>query len=82
LVASKKIHPLVALLVDNPSATTRGRDLQCSTPFADFLAKELLPWARQHYRFSAEPEQTIVGGPSLGGLSAAYKAGDMMKIYL
>jgi enterochelin esterase-like enzyme len=69
LVASKKIHPLVALLVD--SGKTRDRDLQCSAPFADFLAKELVPWARQRYRFSADPKQTIVGGSSYGGLSAA-----------
>jgi len=69
LVASKKIHPLVALLVD--SGETRDRDLQCSAPFADFLAKELVPWARRHYRLSADPKQTIVGGSSYGGLSAA-----------
>jgi enterochelin esterase family protein len=72
LVASRKIYPLVALLID--SGETRDRDLQCSAPFADFLAKELLPWARQRYRFSADPEQTIVGGSSYGGLSAAYCA--------
>jgi len=72
LVASKKIHPLVALLVD--SGETRDRDLQCSAPFADFLAKELLPWARQRYRLSPDPKHTIVGGSSYGGLSAAYCA--------
>jgi len=72
LVASKKIHPLVALLVD--SGETRDRDLQCSPRFADFLAKELLPWARQRYRLSPNPQKTIVGGSSYGGLSAAYCA--------
>ena len=72
LVASKKIHPLVALLVD--SGETRDRDLQCSAQFADFLAKELLPLARQRYRLSPDPKQTIVGGSSYGGLSAAYCA--------
>jgi enterochelin esterase family protein len=72
LVASRKIHPLVALLVD--SGETRDRDLQCSASFADFLAKELLPWARQHYRLSPDPKQIIVGGSSYGGLGAAYCA--------
>ena len=72
LVAAKKIHPLVALLVD--SGKTRDRDLQCSAPFAEFLAKELLPWARQRYRISSDPRQTIVGGSSYGGLGAAYCA--------
>ncbi len=74
LVAAKKIHPLVAILVDNQSEESRDRDLECYPPFADFLAKELVPWARQRYRFSAEPERTIVGGVSLGGLNAAYCA--------
>jgi enterochelin esterase-like enzyme len=74
LVAAKKIRPLVAILVDNPSEESRNRDLECYPPFADFLAKELVPWARQRYRFSAEPERTIVGGVSLGGLNAAYCA--------
>jgi enterochelin esterase family protein len=74
LVAAKKIRPLVAILVDNPSEESRDRDLQCFPPFADFVAKELIPWARRRYRFSAEPERTIVGGVSLGGLNAAYCA--------
>ncbi|HYV23740.1 MAG TPA: alpha/beta hydrolase-fold protein [Pyrinomonadaceae bacterium] len=74
LIAAKKIRPLVAILVDNPSEESRDRDLECYPPFVDFLAKELVPWARQRYRFSAEPERTIVGGVSLGGLTAAYCA--------
>jgi enterochelin esterase family protein len=74
LLAAKKIRPLVAILVDNLSEESRNRDLECYPPFADFLAKELVPWARQRYRFSAEPERTIVGGVSLGGLNAAYCA--------
>ncbi len=74
LVTAKKIRPLVAILVDNLSEESRDRDLECYPPFADFLAKELVPWARQRYRFSAEPERTIVGGVSLGGLTAAYCA--------
>lgn len=74
LVAAKKIRPLVAILVDNLNEESRDRDLECYPPFADFLAKELVPWARQRYRFSTEPERTIVGGVSLGGLNAAYCA--------
>jgi len=74
LIAAKKIHPLVAILVDNLNEASRDRDLECYPPFADFLAKELVPWAHQRYRFSAEPERTIVGGVSLGGLNAAYCA--------
>jgi len=74
LLAAKKIRPLLAILVDNRSEETRDRDLGCYPPFADFVAKELVPWARQRYRISADPERTIVGGVSLGGLTAAYCA--------
>lgn len=74
LVAARKIRPMVAILVDNLSEESRDRDLQCYPPFADFVAKELVPWAHQRYRFSNEPARTIVGGVSLGGLNAAYCA--------
>jgi len=74
LVAAKKIRPMVAILVDNLDEASRDRDLECYPPFADFLAKELIPWARQRYRFSDEPKRVIVGGVSLGGLNAAYCA--------
>jgi enterochelin esterase-like enzyme len=74
LAAAKKIRPLVAILVDNQSEESRDRDLECYPPFADLVAKELIPWARQRYRFSDEPARTIVGGVSLGGLTAAYCA--------
>jgi enterochelin esterase family protein len=74
LVAGKKIKPLVAILVHSVSQTLRSRDLQCSALFADFLAKELVPWARRRYGLSTDPKQTIVGGSSYGGLSAAYCA--------
>lgn len=72
LVARQKILPQVAILVDGGSS--RNRDLICSQPFADFMAKELVPWARQHYRISADPKQTTICGSSYGGLSAAYCA--------
>jgi enterochelin esterase family protein len=74
LLAAKKIRPVVAILVDNLNEESRDRDLECYAPFTDFVAKELVPWARQRYRFSTEPERTIVGGVSLGGLTAAYCA--------
>ena len=74
LIAGKKITPMVAILIDGEDQTRRNRDLSCSALFSDFLAKELVPWARQHYRVSLDPKQTIVCGASLGGVSAAYCA--------
>ena len=50
----------------------RNRELPCHQPFADFLARELLPWARERYRVTSEPSRTVVAGSSYGGLAAAY----------
>jgi ketosteroid isomerase-like protein len=36
------------------------------------LAQEIVPWARVNYRATDRPEQTIIGGASLGGLQAAF----------
>jgi len=70
LIAKEKIPPMVAVMVN--SQTTRSRDLACSGPFADFLAKELVTWARGNFNVSADPAQTVVSGFSLGGLAAVY----------
>ena len=69
LLAAGKIPPLVVIGVNN---LNRGRDLGCSDEFADFLAKELVPWARKSYHIFKDPGHTIVGGTSLGGKMAAY----------
>jgi enterochelin esterase family protein len=68
LIAAGIIPPLVAVMVDNPD---RGRELSCSAEYADFLAQEIVPWARVNYHATDRPEQTIIGGVSLGGLAAA-----------
>jgi enterochelin esterase-like enzyme len=68
LIAAGLIPPLVALMVDNPD---RWRELSCNTEYADFLAQEIIPWARVNYHVTDRPEQTIIGGVSLGGLAAA-----------
>jgi enterochelin esterase-like enzyme len=69
LIAAGLIPPLVAVMVENPD---RWRELSCNSSYADFLAQELVPWARANYHATDRPEQTIIGGASLGGLQAAY----------
>ena len=69
LIAAGVIPPLVAVMVENPN---RGRELSCSSAYADFLAQEIVPWARANYHATDRPEQTIIGGASLGGLQAAF----------
>ncbi|HEY0763769.1 MAG TPA: alpha/beta hydrolase-fold protein [Pyrinomonadaceae bacterium] len=69
LIAAGLIPPMVAVMVDNPD---RWRELSCSSAYADFLAQEIVPWARANYHATDSPEQTIIGGASLGGLQAAF----------
>ena len=69
LIAAGLIPPLVAVMVDNPH---RWRELSCNSTYADFLAQEIVPWARANYHATDRPEQTIIGGASLGGLQAAF----------
>src|SRR5262249_36594892 len=38
----------------------------------DFLAHELLPWARERYAITSDPARIVVAGSSYGGLAAAY----------
>ena len=68
LIAAGWIPPFVAVMVDNPR---RWRELSCNPVYADFLAQEIVPWARANYHATDRPEQTIIGGTSLGGLQAA-----------
>ncbi len=69
LIAAGLIPPLVAVMVDNPN---RWPELSCNPAYADFLAGEIVPWARANYHATDRPEQTIIGGASLGGLAAAF----------
>src|ERR1043166_8030847 len=69
LIAARAIPPLVAVMVANPD---RFRELSCNPKYADFLAQEIVPWVRAHYHATDRPEQTIIGGTSLGGLQAAF----------
>ena len=69
LIAAGLIPPLVAVMVDNPE---RMPELSCNPTYADFLAQEIVPWARANYHATDRPEQTIIGGSSQGGLQAAF----------
>jgi enterochelin esterase family protein len=70
LISTKRIAPMVALLIDNVPGG-RDRELACNPVFADFLSSELLPWAHSLYNFTADPRQAVVTGCSLGGVAAA-----------
>ena len=73
LIAASKIPPTVAVFVDN-IPRRRLVDLVSNPEFADFMAKELVPWVRSHYNVTKDPKQTAVTGYSAGGLAAVYVA--------
>jgi len=73
MIAAGVIPPTAALLIDNPTAESRGQELPPNPDFADFLALELMPWARGQ-GISAPPARTVIGGSSYGGLASAYAA--------
>lgn len=47
----------------------RGRGSRASL-YSEFIVKELLPYIQQRYRASADPQEAVMAGFSLGGLMA------------
>jgi enterochelin esterase-like enzyme len=43
--------------------------------------REFLPWAHERLNVTRDPAQTIIGGASAGGLSAAYAALEYPKVF-
>jgi enterochelin esterase-like enzyme len=72
LIAENRIPRMVAVFIDNPPGDARARELPCNPTFADFLNFELVPWVRRLFNVTSDPQQTVVGGSSYGGLAAAY----------
>ncbi|MCM1991605.1 alpha/beta hydrolase-fold protein [Oceanirhabdus seepicola] len=70
LIADKKIPPIVVLFVD--CTDSRDEDLSCNDAFTDIIVGGLLPWFRGNYNISSEAKDGVIGGLSLGGLTASY----------
>jgi enterochelin esterase-like enzyme len=80
LIAASKIPPTVAVFVENVPRR-RLVDLVASDEFADFMAKELVPWVRSHYNVTKDPKKTVVTGYSAGGLASVYVARRHPKVF-
>ena len=72
LIAAGKIRPVVQIFVDN--SVDRLGDLANHQKFADFIAKELVPWAQKTFNVTLDAKRTTLCGYSAGGLAAAYVA--------
>ncbi len=72
LIAKNKIPKVVAIFIHNYSGFQRGKDLNCSPFFADFVAKELVPWAQKEYYITSDSRQSMLIGSSSGGLGSGF----------
>jgi enterochelin esterase-like enzyme len=72
LLSEKKIPPMVAVLIANPSQETRNRELPPNPKFADFLNNELVTWVRANYNVTKDPSKVVVAGSSYGGIASVY----------
>jgi len=70
LITDNRIPPIVTIFVD--STDNRSDELMCNDIFGDMIVKELLPWVRDNYNISNKADEAIIGGLSLGGLTASY----------
>ncbi len=71
LLADSTISPTVTVLVW--SMGKRSKDL-VSEKFGDFIANELIPWARSEYNIHSESDKIILAGSSRGGFASSYIA--------
>ncbi|MFI5845304.1 alpha/beta hydrolase [Catenuloplanes sp. NPDC051500] len=73
LIAAGRIPPMICLFVHVVDA---GRDDELGTDpaYAEFVARELIPWSRRECGTTPDPARTGLAGVSLGGLTAAHVA--------
>jgi len=82
LIAEQKIRPLIIVGIDNtkcraneyiPYKSKDPRVLNAKGKYyPDFLQREVMPLIEEHYSVLKGPENTGLGGSSLGGLIALY----------
>ena len=67
------IPRIACAFVSHVDGAARHRDLTCCSDFADFVARDVIRWMHQRHPMVSNAEN-LIGGPSLGGLAAAYVA--------
>ncbi len=72
LIQEGKMSPMIAVMIDNPTNTSRLTELPYNFEFKKLMIDELVPFIRQTYNVSSNPAQNIIGGISYGGLAAAF----------
>jgi predicted alpha/beta superfamily hydrolase len=83
LIQERRIEPLIIIGIDNAQADRvreyvpyRAAGIPVRTvagkKYPEFLQREVIPFVRKRYRIASGPENTGLGGSSLGGLIALY----------
>lgn len=73
LIAAGRVPALVAVFVGNVDAR-RDEELTLNPRFSEFVATEIVPWARSRFKVSAAADRTTIAGSSFGGLAATFTA--------
>lgn len=73
LIHSGKVQPMIAVLIGN-ARDARSSELGFNPALVEFLSKEVLPWVREHWNVTRDPQKSIVGGYSFGGSAATFVA--------
>ena len=72
LIKEGKIEPMVAVMMDNPTNTSRLTEMPFNFDFKQFIVDELVPSIRKKYNVSLNPAENILGGASYGGLASTF----------
>ncbi|MEW2356774.1 alpha/beta hydrolase-fold protein [Spirillospora sp. NPDC029432] len=72
LVADGTVPPLAVIAPHAVSNAVRMAEYGGNPAHAEYLADELLPWARGRLPLTADPARTVIAGESLGGLTALH----------
>lgn len=70
LIYHNMIPRSLCVFVDSNS--DRVNELAFNKKYGELIVNEILPWARSKYNVTDKPEETLIGGVSLGALASAY----------
>ncbi len=71
LIAQKKVPPFIIVFIDPKE---RMKEYWANDQFADFMARELVPFVDSHFRTVADRNQRALLGASLGGVISVWTA--------
>jgi enterochelin esterase-like enzyme len=74
LIAARAIPRVIAVLIDDSTTAARLDDLANRAWFVDWIADEVVPWARSRWNLSHDPARSLITGSSAGGIAALHIA--------